>query len=639
MTGETEPQRPRSPPPPTKRRKLEDVHESSENGLPSATATNGDTSATKGEATHDPPNEKSVDKRSNEKDAELEDPDMRYAQLKSELEVSDHGPEHTSPSDDPASGDVTTKSEDKLSPHRPPSHPSRDNSVKPELALASAPANSIARAPQVSAGFDDVRPPRRLDPPNAPTSRAPSQHLLAPPPEVDPTGLSPEADAVLASIFKRGLFERSDIDGRALELLRSVPPSLALLALEDIQRRDFSTVRNKPAFIMSNFKRAVAANSSQNPPYSSTAVPPSALAHLPPTVSDALQRVFSSGVCHPRQFDDRAMDILVDLPEPDAVRALSEFAAMEPGRVRNPSAFWMGLARKYKGHARSSAGRVAYDGGSALPYGSYDSGMVYDSRRMSSGSGGVITPALEQRLDDLASSGHLPRHALDDRALDALRRLPEQDALGVLGELPDPSRVRNMSAYVMGLCKKFANGEARSLTGRSAPYGGGPSSGYPSAYGGPYSGSGGGGGGGYGGHGGYGGYGGGSTVPSSYPPQGGYGGGYGSGPPPYGAGSSGAYSGSGGAMPPHASDTSRTRDVREILDRMDAAVRDRFYAMTEQGIITESSFDARAIETLQNMRRDDACAALEELAASEPGRIHNISAYFMGLAKKFSRAG
>lgn len=92
-------------------------------------------------------------------------------------------------------------------------------------------------------------------------------------------------------------------------------------------------------------------------------------------------------------------------------------------------------------------------------------------------------------------------------------------------------------------------------------------------------------------------------------------------------------------MPPHAgADANRTREVREVLERMDTVVRDRFYAMSEQGIITETSFDARAIDALQSMRRDDACAALEELAASEPGRIHNISAYFMGLAKKFGRA-
>lgn len=424
-----------------------------------------------------------------------------------------------------------------------------------------------------------------------------------------PTGLTPEVDVVLDRIFASGLFERRDIDGRALDFLASVGPELALLALEDIQLRDFSTVRNKPAFIMSIFKKVISSAQSGGPPpmqppggFAPTSVPASALAHLPPPVSDALQRVFTSGVCHPSQFDDRAMDILVDLHEADAVRALSEFAAMEPGRVRNPSAFWMGLARKYKGQARAVGGRMGPPPGYDMGYGagpaSYGapppaygagphSGMPMGGDLGGGGAGGYSM--LDQRLEELMNVGALPRNALDDRATDALRRLSEQDALAVLAELPEPSRVRNMSAYVMGLCKKFASGEARSLAGsRGGGYGGGygPPSG---SYGGPP-------GGGYGG-----------------PPGGGYGG------------------------TPPSTDPSRSHDVREALELMDASVRDRFYSMTERGMISEGAFDARAVSALQNMRREEACAALDELAASDPGRIHNISAYFMGLAKKFGR--
>lgn len=480
------------------------------------------------------------------------------------------------------------------------------------------------RAPKPIDHLDDVRPPRipdTRDEDKPPTDSPPLQQP-APPDRSDstPTGLAPEVDAVLANIFASGLFERKDVDGRALDFLARVSPQMALAALDDIQRRDFSTVRNKPAFIMSIFKRVVNSAASiqstpSGPPYEPTSVPPGALAHLPPAVSDALQRVFQSGVCHPSVFDDRAMDILVDLAEPDAVRALSEFAAMEPGRVRNPSAFWMGLARKYKGHSRAPGGRAgpAYDTPQPSNY-SYDG---YDTRRSA-----ATSTMLEQRLEELAVSGHLPRNSLDERALDALRRLPEQDALGVLAELPEPARVRNMSAYVMGLCKKFAAGEARSLSQR-ASYGAG----------------------GYGGYGGYGSYGG-----SAY--AAGYGGGYGAHsnahtgyPTAYGA-APGGYGGQAYSTPVPAAaygshpvdDGTRARETREALDGMDPSVRDRFYQMTEQSIINETSFDARAISALQNLRPEDACAALDELAASEPGRIHNISAYFMGLAKKFGRS-
>lgn len=507
--------------------------------------------------------------------------------------------------------------------------------------------DAVRRGPRVAEidSLDGVRPPRRSETKEPP---APDREAVVPPTDVPPgslnppppapphyamapTGVAPEVDDVLQRIFASGLFEQRDIDGRALDLLGSVSTQLALAALEDIQRRDFSTVRNKPAFIMSIFKRVIAGGGSIQPPpgpppggFPPTSVPASALAHLPPAVSDALQRVFTSGVCHPSQFDDRAMDILVDLAEPDAVRALSEFAAMEPGRVRNPSAFWMGLARKYKGHSRAPGGRMGPD---SVPsnYGSgFDPSDGYG--RSTSAQGGFS--ALDQRLDELANNGTLLRNVLDDRALEALRRLPEQDGLAVLAELPEPARVRNPSAYVMGLCKKFANGEARSLSQRSSAYsaGGGyggaygASYGTTSAYGAPY------------GTGGYG-----------APPTGAYGGGYAAAPaaPSYGLSPYGtqptAMAPSYGSAAPQPADPIRAREVREALDGMDSSVRERFYSMTERGIISDTTFDARAIGALQSMRSEEACAALDELAASDPGRIHNISAYFMGLAKKFSR--
>ncbi len=500
-------------------------------------------------------------------------------------------------------------------PRNAPDPPSDDKpdtkpDAKPE---ASLPYNGAQDDPPVPRHANPA-PKDQYQPPAAPAPSVPdyepARSSYPPPPASTdvprmPSGLTPDVDAVLERIFLSGLFERKDIDGRALDFLGSVSPALAMAALEDIQHRDFSTVRNKPAFIMSIFKRVVAAGGTPMPPqqpppggYPPTSVPASALAHLPPAVSDALQRVFASGVCHPSQFDDRAMDILVDLHEPDAVRALSEFAAMEPGRVRNPSAFWMGLARKYKGQARRDpvigGGYVGNDG-----YGTY----------RSLGSGGY--GAVDQRVQELISMGALPPNPFDDRALDALRRLPEQDALSVLAELPEPSRVRNMSAYVMGLCKKFASGEARSLVGSRAGYGGGYDSG--GAYGG------------YGGSGGYG------------PPPAPYGG-----SAPYGSGSGygSAPGGGGGTVPGPPGDAGQSsREVREAFDAMDPSVRERFYGMIDRGMFPETAFDQRAIGALQTMRSEEACAALDELAASDPGRIHNISAYFMGLAKKFSRSG
>lgn len=457
----------------------------------------------------------------------------------------------------------------------------------------------------------DIVPPPQDHIPNAAAAQGPQQ-------QYGNSVLAPEVSAVLNGLFERGFFEDRDIDARAIDFLASVPPELALAALEDIQHRDFSAVRNKPAFIFSIFKRVVAsggaATPTQPPPggFAPATVPPSALSHLPPQVSDSLQRVFSSGVCHPSQFDDRAMDILVELHPMDAVRALSEFAAMEPGRVRNPSAFWMGLARKYKNQSQNGGARGAPYGAAApggaivggaggaytpqVPMGAGGPGAGMYGSDMTGGAAMGGGYALQQRLEELHNVGVLPRDALDDRAADALRKLPEQDALSVLDELPEPHRVRNMSAYVMGLCKKFATGEARSLMqGRHGGAGAGMAAGgYPGAPG--------------------------VGAPGMAPPMGG--------PemavPPPGAPNAHGY-------------VPDARELHDALSRMDADVRGRFYAMVDRGMFPETAFDNRAIGALEALNAGEACAALDELAASDPRRIHNISAYFMGLARKFGR--
>eukprot|EP00183_Erythrolobus_madagascarensis_P002144 CAMPEP_0185850326 /NCGR_PEP_ID=MMETSP1354-20130828/4503_1 /TAXON_ID=708628 /ORGANISM="Erythrolobus madagascarensis, Strain CCMP3276" /LENGTH=722 /DNA_ID=CAMNT_0028550993 /DNA_START=429 /DNA_END=2597 /DNA_ORIENTATION=+ len=456
------------------------------------------------------------------------------------------------------------------------------------------------------------------------------------------SGLPPKVFDAVERLFSDSICEREDIDNRALDFLATLPEHVALTAVEDISHRDFSTIRNRPAFVMSIFKRVVNPPREMHPsssgpgPYGSSgygagrgpigggprgplppqrgngmggppsrvlmgppgpsgpragmagvaggmdmyAVPkphqlqpqqvvtvdPAALSHLPPMVADGLQRVFAAGVCHPSQFDDRAMEILINLKEVEAIRALNEFASVEPGRVRNPSAFWMGLARKYKalgdaggpGTSDAVPGRRKPDDG----YNSYGGGGG------GSGSGGVVHgggsggnngfealigdfrfPTVRERIQALISDQVLAPGDLDLRAVEALNRLNEQDALSVLEEVlwAGPNRVRNVSAYIMGLCRKR----------------GGPASG----------------------------------------------------------GSFGGIVGDADA------------DHRD----MDPGVRAKFEELISTGVLPQHGLDARAMFALKSMHPKEAIESLDELARSEPGRVRNLSAYFMGLARSRSR--
>ncbi|GAB0496380.1 hypothetical protein MMPV_007692 [Pyropia vietnamensis] len=462
--------------------------------------------------------------------------------------------------------------------------------------------------------------------------------------------LSPEAERGLANILKMGLCTTSDINGRVREYLATLSDATARAAIEDLASRDFSTVRNRPAFVMSCVKKAAASAlaagasgvgaSSAGIPAS---VPPSALAHLPGPVGDGLQRVFATGVCHPSQFDDRAMDILVELPTNAAVRALSEFAAVPPNRVRNPSAFWMGLARKHKSAVAAAAlasqtmpnmnygpppmtqtyGAPQQTYGQPMhhqpppsydyhqvhqqpAYGGYDygpqyghsgygqsgpvvgggvpGGGYYDTRPAPVASSMVgVSPSypvqggsrVASRVDALVAARVVRPGDVDARAIDALGRLREADALAALDELAaaEPSRVRNPSAYVMGLARKYAAASAAAFPHADGPDGGGA--------------------------------GGGMTV---------LGGGIGAGP------ASGGPSIAGGGL----------------WNTMDGRVREKYESLVASGVLPSVAFDSRAVAALAGLSPADGIASLDELVASDPTRVRNLSAYYMGVARKFA---
>jgi len=471
--------------------------------------------------------------------------------------------------------------------------------------------------------------------------------------------LSADAEAGLSEIFETGACSASDVNGRVREYLASLPDATARAAIADLATRDFSSVRNRPAFVMSCVKKAAAvantAAASGGPGGGASgtpaSVPPSALAHLPIPVGDGLQRVFATGVCHPSQFDDRAMDILVELPTHAAVRALSEFAAVPPSRVRNPSAFWMGLARKHKSAVAAAAlsGQGPPQGGMpnmgygpppmAQPYGapqgygqpmhhqpppsSYDYHQVhqppayggyeyggqygqggYGPPPMASGGGGYydsrpppvaagmvgVAPAygaqgggsrVAARVDALVAARVVRPGDVDARAIEALGRLREPDALAALDELAaaEPSRVRNPSAYVMGLARKYAAASAAA---------------YPGADG----------------------------------------GGDGGGPAGGGMGSVA----SGGLVPgPVAGGGGPVAAGGGLWNTMDGRVREKYESLVASGVLPSIAFDSRAVAALAALSPADGIASLDELAASDPTRVRNLSAYYMGVARKFAR--
>ncbi|GJQ10988.1 hypothetical protein GpartN1_g2779.t1 [Galdieria partita] len=326
--------------------------------------------------------------------------------------------------------------------------------------------------------------------------------------------LNEEVRFQLQSLFQAGVVFPEDFDERAFQFLAWLPVRRAIAALTDLSERNFSNVKKRKAFVMSVLRQYSPDDTRWSSPQKLThetkapiVVPPSALAHLPPRVADSLQQVFASGVCHPSKFDDLAMEVLVSLDESDAVQALNEFANVDPSTVRNPSAFWMGIARRYQIrakkasiHSYSSAHfqgnenmigphsrKKARSGGvdwhkqqtehnSGLPgkasqsvcFSSHDRFETNRRRTHHEDSKMVI-----DYIEELTRRNILAPGALDEKVVDTLKRIPQDDALAVLRDLEhlDQRRIRNISAFVTGLIRKVTNSDHlnQRLTTKTSP--------------------------------------------------------------------------------------------------------------------------------------------------------------------------
>lgn len=164
--------------------------------------------------------------------------------------------------------------------------------------------------------------------------------------------------------------------------------------------------------------------------------------------------------------DARAIEALGRLREADALAALDELAAAEPSRVRNPSAYVMGLARKYAAASAAAYPHADGNGGGAggpgmVSHGGGGSASGPAAAGPSAVGGGLwntMDGRVREKYESLVASGVLPSVAFDSRAVAALAGLSPNEGIASLDELAasDPTRVRNLSAYYMGLSKKFA---------------------------------------------------------------------------------------------------------------------------------------------------------------------------------------
>ena len=90
---------------------------------------------------------------------------------------------------------------------------------------------------------------------------------------------------------------------------------------------------------------------------------------LSPVVSDALQRLYATGVVSQQQIDDRMLEHLASMQEHGAAAAVDELARSDLSGIRNVSAYFKTICRRHGGARVAGPPGVLWRAARALPGG------------------------------------------------------------------------------------------------------------------------------------------------------------------------------------------------------------------------------------------------------------------------------
>lgn len=315
--------------------------------------------------------------------------------------------------------------------------------------------------------------------------------------------LPASVSGALQQLWASGAVTQSQIDERMLEYLAGMHENAARLSVEELSRANLDGIRNISAYFKTICRRhqmnsGGGVGGGGHPQGGGGGFQGGGMSGPPPPEAFyEIQRHYQMGVITQpvamrlEQFfndtgaslDRGAWEIMLQLNEMSAMAAIEEVhgACRSDKPVRNPSAYFTGIARKhlagmvgppgggFHGHG-GGGGPGGFHGGGGPPGGYPGVGGGGGGGFGGGGRGGgpvddsvlqqQLPPQVFQRIAGAVNRGKFDRSALDQRALTTLLQLDEVTACVVIDEIEqtDLSRIRNFAAYFMGICNKFLKG-------------------------------------------------------------------------------------------------------------------------------------------------------------------------------------
>ena len=177
-----------------------------------------------------------------------------------------------------------------------------------------------------------------------------------------PTGDLPESVRnALDRIFNSGKCRPDELDSRCIDQLKTLPESTAIDVVTKFEEADLYSINSKAGFFMGIVRRFREQVVAMDPSLTS-----SNFATLPPALQNKLEALFSTRMVSRNELDAKCYMELRGLPEQTAMEVVDKFCESNLGEIRNKTAFFLGILKRYK---MEVGGGAAYGGYAAAGYG------------------------------------------------------------------------------------------------------------------------------------------------------------------------------------------------------------------------------------------------------------------------------
>eukprot|EP00667_Euglena_gracilis_P013044 EG_transcript_13427 len=332
------------------------------------------------------------------------------------------------------------------------------------------------------------------------------QKIQTPFPRPGPPPRATSSDSywhLLRQYHDEGVLDMHQLDAGIMLDLAALPPELAVQAVETYAAADQRTVRN-PCGFMKGILNSVA--------YSGADI----TAPLPPLVQLHLDKAIHKGVIEPHQVDAALYALMAGMDPTAAIRALSEFAMLDPDTIQNKPGMLSSILKRHQAEDRATSAQrphsdrppavdrpssvlelvqryhedrrlrmTDFDGAilrelEALPLDqaqkALDTFVATDQRQIRNASGflkgiirsvrdgahgqssdgGPLDPVVQAQLDAAIREGFISKEQCDAALLAALSAFSVDSALHVLSEFmeADPATVQNKAGFLCGIMRR-----------------------------------------------------------------------------------------------------------------------------------------------------------------------------------------